>query len=122
MLLACVEQLVNFIKGLILAVAISHTYNLWRWGAKWMLSMIIGSYGKFVFLLVDNHQMTIVFPSVFAFGLSTRFGLHLHPQSRGLYIIQYLFVVLAVSFNGILSLDLLANIIHPILAMRLHRC
>jgi hypothetical protein len=34
---------------------------------------------------------------VFAFGLSTRFGLHLHPQSKGLYIIQYLFVVLAVS-------------------------
>jgi len=32
---------------------------------------------------------------VFAFGLSTRFGLHLYPQSKELYIVQYLFVVLA---------------------------
>ena len=33
---------------------------------------------------------------VFAFGLSVRYGLHLHPQSKGLYIIEYTFVVLSV--------------------------
>jgi hypothetical protein len=31
----------------------------------------------------------------FAFGISTRFGLHLHPESKGLYIVEYLFVVLS---------------------------
>ncbi|RDB22661.1 Protein RTA1 [Hypsizygus marmoreus] len=62
--------------SLILSVAISQTYCTFRWGARWMLSLVIGSY-------------------LLAFGLSTRFGLHLHPQSRGLYIIEYLFVVLA---------------------------
>ncbi|KAF9057621.1 RTA1 like protein-domain-containing protein [Panaeolus papilionaceus] len=43
---------------------------------KWMLSMTIGAY-------------------CFALGLSFRFGLHLHPQSKGIYIAEYLFVVLS---------------------------
>ena len=34
---------------------------------------------------------------VFALGISIRFGLHLHPDSQGLYIVEYLFVVLSVS-------------------------
>ncbi|KAG6857110.1 hypothetical protein H0H87_009671 [Tephrocybe sp. NHM501043] len=62
--------------ALVLLVAISQTFCLYRWGARWMLSIVIGAY-------------------LFAFGISTRFGLHLHPQSRGLYIVEYLFVVLA---------------------------
>jgi hypothetical protein len=35
---------------------------------------------------------------VFALGLGTRFGLHAHPQSKGNYIVEYLFVVLSVGF------------------------
>ncbi|KAF5388158.1 hypothetical protein D9615_000468 [Tricholomella constricta] len=62
--------------SLILSIAISQTYCFYKWRAKWMLSMVIGGY-------------------CFAFGLSTRFGLHFHPQSKGLYIVQYLFVVLS---------------------------
>jgi len=31
----------------------------------------------------------------FALGISIRFGLHLHPDSQGLYIVEYLFVVLS---------------------------
>ncbi|KAF8076468.1 RTA1-like protein [Lyophyllum atratum] len=62
--------------SLILSVALSQTYCIFKWGAKWMLSIVIGAY-------------------LFAFGLSMRFGLHLHPQSKALYIMQYLFVVLA---------------------------
>ena len=33
---------------------------------------------------------------VFALGISIRFALHLHPDSQGLYIVEYLFVVLSV--------------------------
>lgn len=36
---------------------------------------------------------------MFALGLSIRFGLHVHPQSKGLYIIEYLFVVLSVRLH-----------------------
>ncbi|KAF9268030.1 RTA1-like protein [Marasmius fiardii PR-910] len=59
-----------------LAVALLQTLCMVKWGAKYMLAMTIGAY-------------------TFAFGISTRFGLHLHPQSKGLYIVQYLFVVLS---------------------------
>ena len=38
---------------------------------------------------------------MFALGLSIRFGLHLHPQSKGLYIIEYLFVVLSVRLYAV---------------------
>ena len=43
--------------------------------------------------------ITYIFP-VFALGISIRFGLHLHPDSQGLYIVEYLFVVLSVSFKS----------------------
>ncbi|KAG7096893.1 hypothetical protein E1B28_004299 [Marasmius oreades] len=62
--------------SLILAVALSQTWCMVKWGAKYMLAMTIGAY-------------------TFAFGISVRFGLHLHPQSKGLYIVEYLFVVLS---------------------------
>ncbi|TFK43477.1 RTA1-like protein [Crucibulum laeve] len=62
--------------SLVLLVALIQSWCIWRWGAKWMLSMVIGAY-------------------TFSFGLATRFGLHLHPQSKGLYIVEYLFVVLS---------------------------
>ncbi|KAF8913953.1 RTA1-like protein [Gymnopilus junonius] len=62
--------------GLVLAVGIIQTLLIKRLGAKWMMSMTIGAY-------------------FFALGLSFRFGLHLHPQSKGIYIAEYMFVVLS---------------------------
>jgi len=62
--------------SLVLFVAIVQSWYTWKYGAKFMLSMTIGAY-------------------TFAFGISTRFGLHLHPESKGLYIVEYLFVVLS---------------------------
>ncbi|KAJ7490393.1 RTA1-like protein [Mycena galericulata] len=58
--------------SLIMFVALTETWMIRKWGAKFMLSMVIGCY-------------------TFAFGLGTRFGLHVHPESKGLYICQYLF-------------------------------
>jgi len=52
------------------------TWCIIRWGAKWMMSMTIGAY-------------------FFALGIAIRFGLHAQPDSKGLYIVEYLFVVLS---------------------------
>ncbi|KAK0206445.1 RTA1-domain-containing protein [Desarmillaria ectypa] len=62
--------------SVILMTALIQTYWIKRWGAKWMMSMTIGAY-------------------TFAFGIGTRFGLHAHPESKGIYIVEYLFVVLS---------------------------
>ncbi|KAJ7228483.1 RTA1-like protein [Mycena pura] len=61
---------------LIMVVALAQTWMVRKWGAKFMLSMVIGCY-------------------TFAFGIGTRFGLHTHPESKGIYIVEYLFVVLS---------------------------
>ncbi|CAE6422644.1 unnamed protein product [Rhizoctonia solani] len=47
-----------------------------KWGARWMLCLVIGSY-------------------TFSLGLGLRFGLAKDPHSRGVYIAEYLFVVLS---------------------------
>ncbi|KAH7343267.1 RTA1-like protein [Rhizoctonia solani] len=47
-----------------------------KWGGKWMLCLIIGSY-------------------TFSLGLALRFGLAKDPHSKGIYIAEYLFVVLS---------------------------
>ncbi|KAF8961458.1 RTA1 like protein-domain-containing protein [Flammula alnicola] len=62
--------------SLVLLVAIAQTWFMKKWGAKWMMSMTIGAY-------------------CFAFGIGTRFGLHIHPQSLGIYIVGNTFVVLS---------------------------
>ncbi|KAJ7129478.1 RTA1-like protein [Mycena epipterygia] len=62
--------------ALIMLVALTQTFMMRKWGGKFMLSMVIGAY-------------------TFAFGIGTRFGLHVHPESKGIYIIEYLFVVLS---------------------------
>ncbi|KAH0587652.1 hypothetical protein H2248_006419 [Termitomyces sp. 'cryptogamus'] len=62
--------------SLVMVVAILQSLSVWKFGAKWMLSMVIGAY-------------------TFAFGLGTRFALHVHPESKGWYIVEYLFVVLS---------------------------
>jgi len=61
-----------------LVMIVALTQSLWIkvWGAKWMLSMVIGCY-------------------TFAAGLAMRFGLHSSPESKGLYIAEYTLVVLS---------------------------
>jgi preprotein translocase subunit SecG len=61
---------------LVLAVGILQVWFIRKWGARWMMSMTIGAF-------------------TFTLGLATRFGLHKNPQSHGLYIVEYLFVVLS---------------------------
>ncbi|PPQ98523.1 hypothetical protein CVT24_004014 [Panaeolus cyanescens] len=70
------NTLTGIAVALVLVTAILQSICIWRWGAKWMLSMTIGAY-------------------FFTLGLSFRFGLHVHPQSKGIYIVEYLFVVLS---------------------------
>lgn len=85
-------------EGLVLVVALAQSWSMKKWGAKWMLSMVIGAYSKSypVSPLFLTHSM---YPA-FALGLGFRFGLHSQPESKGLYIAEYLFVVLSVSLGA----------------------
>ncbi|KAF7292330.1 RTA1-domain-containing protein [Mycena chlorophos] len=71
-----IDGQLNAFQALVMVVALTQTWMVRKWGAKFMLSMVIGCY-------------------TFAFGIGTRFGLHTHPESKGIYIIEYLFVVLS---------------------------
>ncbi|KAH7914178.1 RTA1 like protein-domain-containing protein [Hygrophoropsis aurantiaca] len=62
--------------GLVLLIALTQTYWVKRYGAKWMLAMVIGEY-------------------TYIAGFGCRFGLHYHPDSEGIYIAEYLFIVLS---------------------------
>ncbi|KAL0571029.1 hypothetical protein V5O48_010936 [Marasmius crinis-equi] len=62
--------------ALILSVALLQTWCTIKWGGKYMLSMVIGAY-------------------FFAFGIAMRFGLHSHPQSKPIYVVFYLVVILS---------------------------
>ncbi|KZP32996.1 RTA1-domain-containing protein [Athelia psychrophila] len=61
---------------LVVLVAFIQTWFTWKWKTRFMLSMVIGEY-------------------TFALGLAMRFGLHTNPEGKGLYIVEYLFVVLS---------------------------
>ncbi|KAJ2956916.1 hypothetical protein NUW54_g14636 [Trametes sanguinea] len=63
--------------ALVLAVALVQSFMLWRLGGLCMLAMVIGEY-------------------TWAVGFGTRFGLHTQPDSQGIYIAYYLFIVLSV--------------------------
>ncbi|KAN0097247.1 RTA1 like domain containing protein [Tylopilus felleus] len=62
--------------ALIMLIALIQTFHTFRYGARWMLAMVIGGY-------------------TYAIGFGCRFGLHYHPDSEGIYIAEYLFVVLS---------------------------
>jgi len=62
--------------ALVMVVALSQTFLMWRIGGQFMLSMTIACF-------------------TFAVGLGLRFGLHAQPESKGIYIAEYLFVVLS---------------------------
>jgi hypothetical protein len=70
------NTLTGIATALVLVVGLIQTWLIVKLGAKWMMSMTIGTY-------------------FFALGLSFRFGLHVHPESSGIYIVEYLFVVLS---------------------------
>ncbi|KAH9891035.1 RTA1-like protein [Cubamyces lactineus] len=62
--------------SLVLFVALLQTFMLWRQGGLCMLAMVIGEY-------------------TWSVGFGTRFGLHTQPDSQGIYIAYYLFIVLS---------------------------
>ncbi|TDL29586.1 RTA1-like protein [Rickenella mellea] len=62
--------------GLYVAVALIQAFHMMRWGARWMAPMVIGAY-------------------TFSIGIGTRLGLHDMPDSKGIYIVFYLLVVLS---------------------------
>jgi len=62
--------------ALVILIALIQTLYTFRYGAKWMLVMVIGEY-------------------TYAIGFGCRFGLHYHPDSEGIYIAEYLFIVLS---------------------------
>ena len=61
-----------------------------------MLSLVIGEYGT---SCSSYHPLTPIanyaFVQAFAIGFGARFGLNKQPESRGIYILEYLFIVLA---------------------------
>ncbi|OBZ80079.1 Protein RTA1 [Grifola frondosa] len=62
--------------SLVLATAFVQTWFYWKHGGKCMLSMLIGEYA-------------------WAVGFGVRFGLHSNPDNSGIYIVEYLFIVLS---------------------------
>ncbi|KAH0840126.1 RTA1-domain-containing protein [Lanmaoa asiatica] len=62
--------------ALVMLVALIQTFYTFRYGAKYMLVMVIGVY-------------------TYAIGFGCRFGLHYHPDSEALYIAEDMFIVLS---------------------------
>ncbi|KAI0052331.1 RTA1-like protein [Auriscalpium vulgare] len=60
----------------ILAVAFTHVWCMIKWGAIWMLCMVIGEF-------------------TFAGGIATRYVLHTNPDSANVYRAEYLLVILS---------------------------
>ena len=83
-------------KASVLVVALVQTLSMFKWGAWWMGCMTIGAYSM---NSVQYHNRGVdVFPQAFALGIGFRLGLHVDPDSKGLYISEYLFVILSVRF------------------------
>ncbi|KAF8960755.1 RTA1-like protein [Flammula alnicola] len=70
------DTLAGIALALVLLVAITQTWFIKKWGAKWMMSMTIGAY-------------------CFAIGFAARFGLHAQPDSLMIYMIQQTFIILS---------------------------
>ena len=55
---------------------------------------------QYISSLASEHRQwgitRLTFHPAFALGIGMRFGLHSHPDSKGIYIAEYLFVVLSV--------------------------
>ncbi|KAG1752731.1 RTA1-like protein [Suillus paluster] len=70
----------------VLLVALIQTYRIIYNGAKWMLSMVIGEYST---------SRSFAF---YCLGFGFRFALHDNPDSLGIYITEYLMIVLSPCF------------------------
>ena len=66
---------------------------MWLFGGKFMLVLLIAEYSASSLLHPSHTQPDHM--SAFSIGLATRFGLHANPESRGIYIVENLLVVLS---------------------------
>ncbi|KIJ20074.1 hypothetical protein PAXINDRAFT_166231 [Paxillus involutus ATCC 200175] len=62
--------------AIVMVIALVQTFCTIRYGAKWMLVMVIGEY-------------------TYVAGFGCRFGLHYKPESQAIFIAEYLFIVLS---------------------------
>lgn len=62
-----------------------------------MLAMVIGCYSELTAISIHVYGLNALITKAFALGIALRIGLHFQPQGTGLYIAEYLFVVLSVS-------------------------
>lgn len=65
--------------GLVLLIALIQTYQIIYKGGRWMLPMVLGEY-------------------IYVIGFGFRFALHYNPDSLGIYIAEYLMIVLSPCF------------------------
>lgn len=65
--------------GFVLLIAFIQTYRIIYKGARWMLPMVVGEY-------------------IYVIGFGFRFALHYNPDSLGIYIAEYLMIVLSPCF------------------------
>ncbi|KAG1836065.1 RTA1-domain-containing protein, partial [Suillus subluteus] len=72
--------------GFVLLVALIQTYQITYKGAKWMLPMVLGKYST-------SQSYTF-----YVIGFGFRFALHYNPDSLGIYIAEYLMIVLSPCF------------------------
>lgn len=60
----------------LIGVGLSQSFNIWKWGARWMAIMTLGVF-------------------VYGGGLAIRIVLHSNPQSKYAYLASYLLVILS---------------------------
>jgi hypothetical protein len=60
-----------------------------------MEGMVIGEYSALPVSIVYSARSPTMRYSAFAIGIGSRFGLAKQPDSKGIYIVEYLFVVLS---------------------------
>ncbi|KAG1815470.1 RTA1-domain-containing protein [Suillus subaureus] len=72
--------------GLVLLVALVQTYQIIYKGGKWMLPMVLGEYST-----SQSHAFYVI-------GFGFRFAQHYNPDSLGIYIAEYLMIVLSPCF------------------------
>ncbi|KAG2348967.1 RTA1-domain-containing protein [Suillus weaverae] len=72
--------------GFVLLIAFIQSYRIIYKDARWMLPMVIGEYST-----SQSHNF-------YATGFGFRFALHYNPDSLGIYIAEYLMIVLSPCF------------------------
>ncbi|KAG2042784.1 RTA1 like protein-domain-containing protein, partial [Suillus americanus] len=69
--------------GLVLLIALIQTYQIIYKGGRWMLPMVLGEYST-----SQSHDFYVI-------GFGFRFALHYNPDSLGIFIAEYLMIVLS---------------------------